>query len=389
MYTIESSAPGQRDESADIAKGIGMLFVIGGHCGFELSNFISYSFHMPLFYFIAGFFLGGYVQGNLGSGMFIKKKVVSLLIPYFWYNLFFGLITFLLPYADINLQNSLSTQIFPGEDSGANTGILPFDKIINFHTLFVEPFISGHQFQISCPLWFVPSLFLVMLLVCLTRPLLRRAMQGVFWAIAYTCLLVAVYYISCNVTFQQNPLLAVGCRTVIGYIYCALGLLFYTKRRFWRPLPAFLLATAIYGVISIYYGNFYYSALANDYGTGRGRDLSLPLSICGIFIILSVSSMLVKYNIFVNKAGLILLGRSSYHIMAVHLSCFLLLNVILALILPGKHISEFTGIYFRYPNISFIYFIFAVCLCYFYVKFINEYLRWPGLKKLAAFWSRP
>lgn len=54
----------KRDLSFDIAKGIGMLAVILGHMSLpaRLSGFI-FSFHMPLFFLINGFFLRKRIHG--------------------------------------------------------------------------------------------------------------------------------------------------------------------------------------------------------------------------------------------------------------------------------------------------------------------------------------
>jgi len=57
MSECSSKDCSQRDDSFDVLKGIAILLVIVGHCGtFRFRSFI-YSFHMPLFFFIAGFFL--------------------------------------------------------------------------------------------------------------------------------------------------------------------------------------------------------------------------------------------------------------------------------------------------------------------------------------------
>ena len=57
MSEYSSKGCSQRDDSFDVLKGIAILLVIVGHCGtFRFRPFI-YSFHMPLFFFIAGFFL--------------------------------------------------------------------------------------------------------------------------------------------------------------------------------------------------------------------------------------------------------------------------------------------------------------------------------------------
>ena len=41
----------------DVAKGMGILCVIIGHMGNETINRIIFSFHMPLFFLISGYFL--------------------------------------------------------------------------------------------------------------------------------------------------------------------------------------------------------------------------------------------------------------------------------------------------------------------------------------------
>lgn len=47
----------QRDHSVDILKGIGILLVIIGHCDlFAVFRSIIYSFHMPLFIILSGYF---------------------------------------------------------------------------------------------------------------------------------------------------------------------------------------------------------------------------------------------------------------------------------------------------------------------------------------------
>lgn len=63
----------------DMAKGYGIIFVIIGHIGLgPISDWI-YTFHIPLF-----FFLSGYVFSNKNSfGEFFKKKIKSMIIPYF------------------------------------------------------------------------------------------------------------------------------------------------------------------------------------------------------------------------------------------------------------------------------------------------------------------
>ena len=84
-----------RIEWIDIAKGIAIILVVMGHTGLEsgsahyLNSFI-YSFHLPLFFVLSGYFFKDYQQIG-GKYEYLKrsfdKKIYSLLIPYFTYTI--------------------------------------------------------------------------------------------------------------------------------------------------------------------------------------------------------------------------------------------------------------------------------------------------------------
>lgn len=73
-----------RDETFDILKGIAIILVIVGHTDFGPFRAFIYSFHMPLFFFIAGYFLK---KRPLQTELCLSAK--RLLIPYlftaFWF----------------------------------------------------------------------------------------------------------------------------------------------------------------------------------------------------------------------------------------------------------------------------------------------------------------
>lgn len=66
-----------RDETFDILKGIAILFVIIGHGGVGPLRAFIFSFHMPLFFFVAGYFLK-IRPLNKEIGLSLKR----LIIPY-------------------------------------------------------------------------------------------------------------------------------------------------------------------------------------------------------------------------------------------------------------------------------------------------------------------
>ena len=62
----------------DVAKGFGILCVIAGHMGYETINRFVFSFHMPLFFVISGYF----ISERLCSSDLLKKRIRQLLPPY-------------------------------------------------------------------------------------------------------------------------------------------------------------------------------------------------------------------------------------------------------------------------------------------------------------------
>lgn len=136
-----------------ILSVLGMIFVVDGHMNnsyLDIGGLVPYySFHMPLFAFISGYF---YRKGSENQpAAYARKKAARLLGPYMVYNLVYGILAWFL--------------------HGAG---FAFGGGLNLHNLLIEPFVTGHQFEYNLASWFVPALFLVeMANVCLRRVLRR------------------------------------------------------------------------------------------------------------------------------------------------------------------------------------------------------------------------
>lgn len=70
----------KRENEIDTLKGIGILFVIASHCDANLRLFFSYpfSFTMPLFFWVAGYFL----TNRTSFPVFVGKKFNRLILSY-------------------------------------------------------------------------------------------------------------------------------------------------------------------------------------------------------------------------------------------------------------------------------------------------------------------
>ncbi len=75
-----------RDSKFDILRGFGIIFMVMGHVGFgdTFSHYI-HAFHMPIFFFVTGYFYNGQ-QYKTYAG-FVKHDLKTLILPYtvFWF----------------------------------------------------------------------------------------------------------------------------------------------------------------------------------------------------------------------------------------------------------------------------------------------------------------
>ena len=158
----------------DIAKGIGIILVVIGHCipdassltgisnpYFKLMHQIIYSFHMPLFFFIAGFFVNTqkfsvsspYLQKTY---LFIRKKFNRLIVPY----LFVGL---------CYLPLKLAFSQFANRPYHINNlwkiiiGINPDGELWFLYSLFMINVLVAVVFKFKVSLWKIMAALLAML----------------------------------------------------------------------------------------------------------------------------------------------------------------------------------------------------------------------------------
>ncbi len=136
----------KRIEYIDIARGIGILLVVMGHNDFgyisPLGYKVIYSFHMPLFFFLSGYFL----STTLGFWSFLKKRFNSIMKPYFF--------TLFLIYAGSLSFGKMGFQMALGRIIKAMYG--------------TGRYIDWVQ------LWFLPHLFVVSIYAFLFYALLKR-----------------------------------------------------------------------------------------------------------------------------------------------------------------------------------------------------------------------
>ena len=133
----------KRIEYVDIYRGIGIILMIMGHIGFGGKFDIwIHAFHMPMFFFIAGFL---HKEKMTDMKTFLKKKAKSLLLPY----LTFGIFNYII-YLIIN------------------------QKIFDLYAILHFVTDNTNGLPISGALWFLTALFFVDVIVFLLEKYVRN-----------------------------------------------------------------------------------------------------------------------------------------------------------------------------------------------------------------------
>ncbi|WP_298237234.1 acyltransferase family protein [uncultured Algibacter sp.] len=177
-----------RYEWVDQARGLGIFLVIYGHNYPFLESYI-YSFHMPLFFFIAGMFH----PKNI-TKYSIVKRAKSILIPYFIWSLLLYIFW-----------------LFLGRHFGNSTNY-NLDPLQGFIGVFYAQ--GDVQFMDwGIPMWFLPCIFLTFLLFSFVNKIRFDMLKGFVLIILVTLGLVYPVFFEFKLPWSID----VACVSLIFY----------------------------------------------------------------------------------------------------------------------------------------------------------------------------
>lgn len=134
----------------DNIKAIGILLVVLGHNSIDaLSEKVIFSFHMPLFFFVAGLLF--YQSINIKKDSFtnfIKKRARSILTPYFIFSFLTYVYWLIIHYIYLLMNGHYNDR---------------FEPVKAFLGIFVSNGAEGWLIH-NPPLWFLSCLFVTVLL---------------------------------------------------------------------------------------------------------------------------------------------------------------------------------------------------------------------------------
>lgn len=275
----------------DIAKGLGIVFIVLGHSWFSRFtglNEIIFSFHVPLFFLLSGIFL------NVSEG--IKKSFInkfsSIMKPYFLVLIFLGFV-----YVIIGRKTSLE--------------FLEYLFYISYGTGEMIPYVA---------MWFLPSLFVTYMysMVVIKYVSIR------YLYIYLIAFLIIGFMIMDNFrplfieVFNRTNIYALPLSVDIVFVTSFYFLLGYLFRNEIKDEEFNFVQFIISAIIFIYLHYTYDYSM--DLNVRRYDDLfiSTLLAISGSLIIIQVSRLLRNLNYF-NRL-FIELGKASLFILIFHLS---------------------------------------------------------------------
>ncbi len=304
-----------------LLKALAIILVVSGHLEFSVFGmFPPYSFQLALFFFISGMLFKDKYLDDVAT--YFTRRVKSLLVPYFLYEALYVGITFLMvPVV--------------GEFLGSPVTLKNF---------FITPFLNGHQLLLCAPLWFVPQLFMTMIVFLFlmrgVRNFNNKYVELVIFALM-GFLAIPLWKIS-----AQTPLALIVMRTAFSLFFVYLGYFYvkYIKDNFNIFTPKWLASIICFQSILWLFNR--------DYDPNHGIGLSFVLvfgryddqiivpvltSLTGIWISLLAVKLLYPY---LKEVKLLQqMGKVTYHIMANHTFVMYLITLLLFHI-TGTPLSE-------------------------------------------------
>lgn len=333
-------------DKINILKALAIVLVVSGHLEFRFFDmFPPYSFQLALFFFISGMLFKEKYLDNAAD--FIKRRVKSLLLLYFLYSAFYAIVTIIL---------AKLTGKFWGMD-------------LNLYNFFVTPFLNGHQFDLSCPMWFVTQLFITMVTFLFLERMFRN-LSTTKKSIIYT--LMGFSAIPLSKVFSLTPVFLVIIRTMFSLFFVYLGH-FYIKKIHGNYN---IFTPKILGIVLCLQAVLWH--FNRDFDLVHGIGLSYVLvwarfdsqiivpvltSITGIWF--SLFFIEITYNYLKDIKFVRLIGENTYHIMANHLFVMYIITAVI-LKLNGIPISERNthNIYWIFNPVqnTYLYFILTMII---------------------------
>lgn len=168
----------KRKKWIDQARGFAIFLVVYGH-NFPVTEKYIYSFHMPLFLIISGFFFP-----EKSPNSFLQKRFKTIIIPYFFWALFLFLFW-----------------VFIGRKFGESAS-----KNLSISKNFIGIFFSqgGQEFMDwGIPMWFLPNIFFAFTILFLSKLYFKKSWFFIIITLTTLGLLYPIFF-NANLFWSMN-----------------------------------------------------------------------------------------------------------------------------------------------------------------------------------------
>ena len=334
-----------------VLSALAIVMVVAGHLGYNIMTvgdlFPYYSFHVPLFMFISGYFYRE--EEGRHPFSYVKKKVRRLIVPYLVWNLFYGVTAWAMRGAGFAM----------GEE-------------ISLRTLFVDPFLHGHQFAYNKASWFVPTLFIVEIINMWSRWILERIFpqtgkkaagdakehQIADWIMLIGSLLAGILIVRLSIGGHLwKPYRRLIGRVLFLFPGFQMGQFYFKKledKDTLGNIPYFAVVTGIQVVLNICCNGLAFGAVwCNSFS--NGPLVPYITTVTGIAFWLRVAK--IAAPAVADNRAVRYLGTNTYMVMMHHLMVFMLLKMVIA------YAAAHTGLCADFSSDSFrtdIYYVYLV-----------------------------
>ena len=273
----------KRIEYLDVAKGIAIICIIIGHLGSSQINRVVFTFHVPLFYIITGYF----INTKYSIKEFIKRKFKRLVIPYLITSMVIVLISYILSNNLYDVKRWVMASIY---GAGDNHNFL------------------GYSFQSIGAIWFLLSCFfgsIILRILLNTKKSIR--------IISVTVLFIVGYF-SAKIVWLPLSIQAGFCAVLFMYIGYLVNTYFDRYRDIYlKHKKIIIICSCIIWIQFIY--NFKSFWLVHC-DIGRGI-IDIIGCLCACYIVVLISRI-IKIKTRVLSKILKFIGRSSLLILCIH-----------------------------------------------------------------------
>lgn len=340
MKTNRNIIDADYNRTFGLLSALAILMIVAGHAGYDILTvgglFPYYSFHVTLFLFISGYFYRKEEEEK--PLLYVKKKAKRLLLPYFIWNLVYGVV-------------SLALRTFGGFSMGDG---------ISLKSLFLDPFLHGYQFIYNFAAWFVPALFLIEMMNLCMQMILGKLRLDREWLILSGSLAVGVAVVQLSIGGHVWGLYKTAGRILFLYPCFQMGRFYKEKLEAHDRignLPYFAVVIGIQVLLHLCCNGLAYSSVWCT-GFANGPVIPYVTVMSGVAFWLRTAKILAPLCGGDRRGGFFLcLGRNTYAVMMHHIMAFMLVKMILAGIAAHTgYLADFDFTEF-YGNIDYYYLV--------------------------------